>query len=305
MSGVLWAVIAGVGFGFFQTVNRLAVRGMDVYVATFLQLLISALILAGASAWTEDLALLWSAPVWALVDFALAGLLHFFVGWTLLNASQKRIGAARTSPLIGTTPLFGTLFAAMALREVPHAPALLGIAAVVAGVALISSTGPSGGGRVVPTPDPRHPTPAQSARLPGWTFGLGAAMLWAISPIFIRHGLAGVPSPLLAVSVGMVISTAAYGVVLLLRRRPASVPRDALLAKVVAGVLVGLSVWARWIAVALAPVGVVLALTLLSVPVVMTLSPLVAGRHLEYVTPRIWLGAACTVGGSLALVLLG
>lgn len=294
MSGVLWAVVAGVGFGFFQTVNRLAVRGMDVYVATFLQLLISALILTGASAWTEDLTLLWSAPAWALVDFALAGLLHFFVGWTLLNASQKRIGAARTSPLIGTTPLFGTLFAAMALREVPPAAALLGIAAVVAGVALISGTGPA----------PRQ-EPAAPSRLPGWIFGLGAAMLWAISPIFIRHGLAGVPSPLLAVSVGMVISTAAYGVVLLLRRRPASVPRAALLAKVVAGVLVGLSVWARWIAVALAPVGVVLALTLLSVPVVMTLSPLVAGRHLEYVTPRVWLGAACTVGGSLALVLLG
>lgn len=294
MSGVLWAVVAGVGFGLFQTVNRLAVRGMDVYVATFLQLITSALILAGASAWTEDLALLRLAPPWALVDFVIAGLLHFFAGWTLLNASQKRIGAARTSPLIGTTPLFGTVFAAMALREVPHAAALLGIGVVVAGVALISGAGSAS-----------PPEPAAPSRLPGWTFGVGAAMLWAISPIFIRHGLSGVPSPLLAVTVGMVISVAAYGVVLLLRRRPAAVPRDAFVAKIVAGVLVGLSVWARWIAVALAPVGVVLALTLLSVPVVMTLSPLVAGRHLEHVTPRVWLGAACTVGGSLALVLLG
>jgi len=297
MSGTLWAVIAGVGFGLFQTVNRVAVRGMDVFVATFLQVLVSAAVLATAALATEDLSLLWTAPPQALVDFALAGLVHFFVGWTFLNASQKRIGAARTSPLIGTTPLFGTVFAALGLREIPHPVALAGIVATVVGVWLISlqDTGSGSGSR--------------TAR--GWRdarLGLAAAMLWAVSPIFVRRGLVGLPSPLLGVTVGMTMSAIAYGAALLVRRTyrtTSPLSHGALVTKIVAGLLVGFSVWARWIAVARAPVGVVLAISQLSVPVVMFLSPRVAGRHLEPVSRQIWLGAACTVGGSLLLVFAG
>lgn len=297
MSGTLWAVVAGLGFGVFQTVNRVAVRGMDVFVATFLQLLVSAAVLATAALATADLSPLWTAPPQALLDFALAGLVHFFVGWTFLNASQKRIGAARTSPLIGTTPLFGTVFAALGLRETPHPVALAGIVATVVGVWLISlqDAGDGSGSR--------------TAR--GWRearLGLAAAMLWAVSPIFVRRGLVGLPSPLLGVTVGMTMSAIAYGAALLMRRTyhtASPVPRSALVTKILAGLLVGVSVWARWIAVARAPVGVVLAISQLSVPVVMFLSPRVAGRHLEQVSGRIWLGAACTVGGSLLLVFAG
>src|SRR5919109_1494755 len=106
MTGAMWAVIAGVGFGVFQSINRRAVLGMDVSQATFLQLLISAMVLAAISLATQDLDLLRTAPPGALIHFSLAGLMHFFVGWTLLNARQKRIGASRTSPLIATSPLF-------------------------------------------------------------------------------------------------------------------------------------------------------------------------------------------------------
>ena len=96
MTGALWAVVAGVGFGLFQTLNRRAVQGMDVFVATFLQLVISAVVLAGISLATQDMSRLWQAPLSAWLNFSIAGLLHFFIGWTFLNASQKRIGAART-----------------------------------------------------------------------------------------------------------------------------------------------------------------------------------------------------------------
>ncbi len=67
--------------------------------------------------------------------------------------------------------------------------------------------------------------------------------------------------------------------------------------------MVGLSTWARWIALDLAPVGVVLALGRLSMPLVLLLAPVLIGAHLEQVTPRIWLGAALIVVGSLLLIL--
>jgi drug/metabolite transporter (DMT)-like permease len=139
MLGTLWAIVAGVGFGIFQTVNRRAGRGMDVYQATFILLVVSTVILVVASLATENLSLLQTAPPGALISFGLAGFIHFFVGWTLLNVSQKRVGAARTGALIGTTPLFATLIAAVLLNEFLSWPTLLGILLVVGGVYLVSS----------------------------------------------------------------------------------------------------------------------------------------------------------------------
>lgn len=55
----------------------------------------------------------------------------------------------------------------------------------------------------------------------------------------------------------------------------------------------------------LAPVGVVLAVTMVSVPVTILLSPIAVGRHIEHVTPRLWAGACVIVGGSLLLVWYG
>jgi uncharacterized membrane protein len=98
--------------------------------------------------------------------------------------------------------------------------------------------------------------------------------------------------------------TLAYGVVLLVRRgRAASVAisRQALLLQLVAGALVGLSTWARWFALDLAPVAVVLALGRVSVPVVLVLSPFLIGQRLERVSTRVWIGAAFIVAGSLIL----
>lgn len=139
MTGIWWAVLSGLGFGLFQTFNRRAGRGMDAYRATFILLLVSAVLLTVASLATENLTLLSAAPLSALVNFGLAGLIHFFVGWTLLSVSQKKVGAARTGALVGATPLFASAIAALTLGEVLRLPTLLGIVLVVAGVYLVSN----------------------------------------------------------------------------------------------------------------------------------------------------------------------
>jgi O-antigen/teichoic acid export membrane protein len=75
--------VSGIGFGLFQSVNVRAVRRLDdVYVSTFLQLLIAAALLLGACIAVGDLPLLADASAWALISFGLAGLVHFFLGWT-------------------------------------------------------------------------------------------------------------------------------------------------------------------------------------------------------------------------------
>ncbi|MCL6551801.1 MAG: DMT family transporter, partial [Firmicutes bacterium] len=139
MSGAAWALLAGAGFGTFQTINRIAVRRMSVYMSTFLQLAVSAAVLTAIAWATADVRRVWEAPRAALVHFGAGAFVHFVMGWTLLNASQKQIGAARTSPLVSTSPLFATAIAAIALRERPSPAALAGIAVTVAGVYAIST----------------------------------------------------------------------------------------------------------------------------------------------------------------------
>jgi len=135
-------------------------------------------------------------------------------------------------------------------------------------------------------------------------FGLGCALMWAISPVFTVAGLDGIPSPLLGVTIGMVASAAAYGLAMI-GRPLRGIARGALAFKLIAGLLVALATWFRWIALDDASVGVVLALSLLSVPTVLFLAPLMVGRHLERVGPRVWAGSSLVVGGALALIAVG
>ncbi|HEV8564012.1 MAG TPA: DMT family transporter [Actinomycetota bacterium] len=311
MTGVLWAAVAGVGFGVFQSVNRAAIEDLDVYRSTFIQLVVSAVILSAATAVSGDLTRLRTIPAMALVNFSLAGMIHFFVGWTLLNASQKRLGAARTSPLIAATPLFGAVVAAFALGEIPSAVTTFGIATIVVGVYVVGlgrdrrPADVAGGGLSAPTEVPALRHGLRGVPWKASSFGLGTAMCWAISPIFIRRGLEAFDAPLAGVTISMLAAVGVYGLAMLGRGRDAttsSASRTAMTWKLGAGVLVGLSTWTRWYAFSLAPVAVVLGLALLSVPTVMVLAPLLVGRDHERVTRRVVVGAGLVVAGALVLI---
>jgi DME family drug/metabolite transporter len=288
VTGVLWALASGIGFGLFQTLNGRAVRQVDdAYLSTFFQLTVATVLLVVLCLGTEDLGQLGGASAWAFASFAIAGALHFFAGWTLLNLSQERIGAARTSPLLTTTPLFGTAIAAATLGELPTAVALVAIALMVAGAYVISARG-------------RLPPLRRQDSL----FAFGTAFMWALSPVFTLEGLDELDSPLLGVAIGLIVATLAYGllVAVRLRRGDSGFSRPGVPLKLVAGGVVALATWGRWEALDLEPVGVVLALNLLSVPVVLLLAPVFVGGHLEQVSSRIWLGAALVVAGSLVLI---
>lgn len=306
MSGVVWAAIAGIMFGIFQSVNRPTLVEMDVLASTLIQLIVCSAFMLVVSflKGTEALA---SLTVGAVVNFTIAGLIHFVGGWTLLNMSQKRLGAARTSPLIATTPLFAAAVAAVTLNEIPGMVELAGIATIVLGVSVAQRARRAvvlvGSGAHASSPGRYRDVPLRAS-----LFGLGTALAWAVSPVFIREGLRVVDDPVLGVTIGVVAATIAYGISLLLRRGGtslASASRSALAWKVVAGVLVGLATVTRWHALALAPVAVVLGLALLSVPTVLVLAPVAAGRRLEPITAAVVVGSALVVTGALVLIVEG
>ena len=139
MTGVLWAIVAGIGFGAFQSFNRRAGRSIDSYLSTFMLLVVSAAVLVVVSLLTEDLSVLAEAPLMAYVNFGLAGFVHFFLGWTFLTLSQKLVGAARTGALIGTAPLFAFVVGLAFFGEVLSFPVVIGVILVIAGVYLVSN----------------------------------------------------------------------------------------------------------------------------------------------------------------------
>jgi uncharacterized membrane protein len=291
VSGAGWAAISGAGFGLFQALNARAVRGLGtVYLSTFLQLAVATLILTVVALASEDLTELGDAPAWSLIAFGLAGVVHFFVGWTALNFSQARIGAARTSTLLATTPVFGLVFAAVLASQLPGGVALLGVAVTIAGAYLVSD--PGGGRR---------------ARLRESGFALATAGAWALSPILTLEGLNGLDSPLLGVVIGMLAASLCFAALLLLSSETARGSlggREAFSLKLVAGVIIAFATWFRWISLDDTRVAVVLALQLVSVPTVLFLAPIISGRHVEVVTARIWLGALLVMSGSLVLILI-
>ena len=290
MSGALLAAASGLGFGLFQSVNVRALRATeDSYASTFVQVGVAALVLAAASLGAGQLDGVLDAPLWAIGDFALAGLLHFLAGWSLLNLSQQRIGAARTSPLLTTVPVFGIVIAAVTIGQLPGAIALTAIALMCAGAYVVAMRGG-----------------LESPRVADALPGLGCAFLWALSPVFILRGLEGFDSPVAGLTVGLVVSVALYAPLYALwrggTRAWAAVKGSVGKLKLLAGVLVAVSTWWRWAALEDATVGAVLALNLLSVPVVLFLAPVIAGRHIERVTAGLWAGAALVVSGALILI---
>jgi DME family drug/metabolite transporter len=290
MSGTLLAAASGIGFGLFQSVNVRALRGTDdSYASTFVQVGVAAAVLAAASIGAGELGGVLDAPLWAIGDFALAGLLHFLAGWSLLNLSQQRIGAARTSPLLTTVPVFGVVIAAVTIGQLPGATALAAIALMCAGAYVVAMRGG-----------------LESPRVADALPGLGCAFLWALSPIFILRGLEGFDSPVAGLTVGLIVSVAAFAPLYGLSRGRThawiALKGSVGKLKLLAGVLVAVSTWWRWAALEDATVGAVLALNLLSVPVVLFLAPVLAGRHIERVTAGLWAGAGLVVSGALILI---
>lgn len=284
------AAASGVGFGVFQSINVRALRSTDdSYASTFVQVGTAALALAVAALAAGELDGVLDAPLWALGDFALAGLLHFLTGWSLLNLSQQRIGAARTGPLLTTVPVFGVVIAAVTIGQLPGAVTLFAIALMCTGAYVVATRGGAGGARLADA-------------LPA----LGCACMWALSPIFILRGLEGFDSPVAGLTVGLVVSVLAFAPALVLARGAerawTAVKGSVGSLKLIAGVLVAIATWWRWAALEDATVGAVLALNLLSVPTVLFLAPIVAGRHIERVTAGLWAGAALVVSGALVLV---
>lgn len=292
VNGIAWAIAGGIGFGVFQAVYRRVNRLTDAYSATFLLLVGATIALTVVAGLTQDLSLLGAAPPSAYVAFVLTGTVHYFFGWTFLSISQRQVGASRTGVVIAATPLVGSVMAWIFLSEPLPVITVLGILAVTGGVVLVATTGSVDGERITGVP---------------WA-GLGAALTWGTSPLLIRWGLEGLPSPLLGLTVGLAAASILYAFGIGARNRRLVVdfpPREALAWVSLSSILVAAALAAQWKAWELIEISVAITLLQLATPTVVIVAPFITGGDAERPTIRLVVGMVAIVSGSMLVVWTG
>jgi drug/metabolite transporter (DMT)-like permease len=328
MMGVFWSLTMAALFGFSQLASRKGFTDIAVDQGTFIMIVVSTLLMVIPFFWLDGPALILQADLMGLLYFPLAGLIHFVGGLTLTNISIARVGVARTSSLIATTPLFATFLAAITLNELLNVPLVVGVLIVIAGVRLIAASRPTDEAETQTddsTAEPvaeNQPTVPDGARLGivannnglfslagDSTFGLLAALSWGFTPVLIKKGLESLPSPLIGLTLAMASAGLVYIVVLAQRGRLvplfSELGQPGALWQIGAGALVGLGTLCRWIALSFTTAAMVTTLSRASLLITVGLAGKLLGHELEPISGRVRWGAVLIVIGSVVVVLFG
>lgn len=291
-AGVIWALLAAIGFGFAQVFNRKSNQTVDAYRTAFGLLFGVELVLIVRMVVTGEVSLIPTMPWEALLAFTLATSLHFTGGWTLLALSQQRIGVARTGALVSAAPLVGTLLAAVVLDEPLTFAILGGVLLAVSGIALISLSGQSEGGRR------------------NWSrpwLALLVALVWGSTPMLIRIGLEYFNYPVLGVTVGLGISLG-FGILALTvwgNRGWRSIPVTTYRWMLAGGVAGALGVASQWISFGLTTVAIAITVQQLAAVVVVILVPFMFKEPFERLNVTFLSGTAAMLIGSFVVVMTG
>lgn len=291
-SGVVWSLVAALGFGFTQTFIRKSNLLVGATRATFGLLLSVEVVLVTRTLVVGDYRRLTGVPLRYPAFFVAAVLIHHILGWTLLTLSQRQIGVARTGAVASTSPLVGALLAAVFLNEALTVWTLLGVALSMTGVALVSTSRPAEDGR---------------SRWVFPLFGLAVAMCWGTSPMLIRKGLVGIDAPLvgLTLGLGVALTVHAIGMTLTGSWRRETWDRRALPWMALAGFTGALGIGAQWVAFGLTTIAIAITVQQLAALVVVALAPLMFDATFEQVNLRLLSGTVAMLAGSAVVVLAG
>jgi drug/metabolite transporter (DMT)-like permease len=183
------ALALGAAFFFALGIQftRKGLRHTDSRTGTLISIGTATLLYWAVSPWLLE-GHYWLSPAIAL--FAAIGLFRPFVSSNLSMAGTQRLGATISSTLASTSPLFGVALGVLLLGEYLGTDIVLGTAAIVAGVVVLSWRG------------------NVSRTWPWWALALpiGAALLRSVAQAFAKLGMESLPSPYFVGLVGYSVS---------------------------------------------------------------------------------------------------
>ena len=131
--GILGALTAALGWGTDSVLAREGLRKVPPALGTFISLCASLIVCLIALAISGPGRYPWHGVLW----FMMVGVCNFLVGRQCNFRSTQRLGAARASSLIATSPLFSVVLAVLFTGEQLTLPLLAGVILTVSGVVLI------------------------------------------------------------------------------------------------------------------------------------------------------------------------
>jgi len=189
MLGAILGLISAVAFGANSIITR---RGMlrvsSNYVAT-LTVFTGPIFFLIVGGMTGDLFKLRQMPLQAYVYLALSGIIHFALGRTWGYKSIQLIGSNRSNIVTSLNPVVTIILAMMILRETITLIMGIGILCTLTGPLLILLKEKVISGAVQLKANPHGKELDRSTLYKGIFYGIGAAIFWGSSAIFIKLGL--------------------------------------------------------------------------------------------------------------------
>jgi drug/metabolite transporter, DME family len=278
------ALQASLCFALSHVFIRRGLVGSNALAGSFFSLTLSAVL-----TWLLAPFFISSADLWspALGYFVLAGVFAPALGRTLNFVGIERIGVSRSVPVVNTSPVFASILAVFVLGEVWTPQNILGTGFVVMGVIVLST--------------------AREAKGP-WrkidiVYPLLGAVVFAISINFRKFGLMVDNVPFVAAAVTSTIGFLfALGMLRTTRGRQVfSMSRRSVGWFLASGIANTVAVLLNFYALGAGRVVIVEPLVSTN-PVISLILSAIFLRDLEAVTPRVIVGALCTVTGSLLVV---
>jgi drug/metabolite transporter (DMT)-like permease len=281
---ISFALVSAILFALALVLTRFGLESRSPLAGASISIPTATLLFVGIAPFTVDFSR-WHFEAAAL--FALAGV-FFPVAVTLLTfASNRRLGPTLTGAFGNLTPLFAVGLAVMLVGDVPTPMQWLGITVIVAGVFRLSFDGPFA----------TRTWPLWALLLP-----IGAALLRGLVQPLVKLGLEFWPNPLVAATIGYVIS-AAVVLALQFTRHTKAVPNDVSGGWwfVAVGICNGGAVLALFAALARAPVTLVAPLVATYPLAVLLLERAIRGQAAA-VRPAELVGTGAIVAGVMILV---
>ena len=297
MNGPVISLLSALCFGLSAIFTRRGVlkvsdSSMAVVVSVFLAVPLFGIILLCLGQAHEMAAF----PIQCYLWLAAAGVVHFIVGRSLYYFGIQTVGANMANVFVSSNPFYSVLAGILFFHEPITWRVVWGSALTIGGV-LVLAWGPKTAGGVQQL---NH-----KPFLKGLFAAMGGGLVYGLSPILIKLGLASGGSPLAGTFVSYLAASAAMLGMLSAsrkkRRNFAGMGKETLMWLCLGGFSVGIAQLFRYVALSVSPMSVVAPLFGTS-PLSTIFFSFCINRRLETFTMRVMLGAVSVVAGTVILL---
>lgn len=189
LEGFIFAFIASLTWGLNSLFVRRGLRGIDLYVAVLITLLVAMPIILILTVSTDALTSIFSVTPTAALFLCLSGIFNVAVGRSLSYQGVAKVGATRSTTITSTNVFIASILGVSFLQETMTLPLAAGTLLIVTGIMIIST-------------ETHLPMDILTKRLNpsrrAFIYPILAAGAWSLVPIFAKLGLMEVKSPYLA-----------------------------------------------------------------------------------------------------------